>query len=176
MDNNIDRKNDKISNEKRQSLIRLVFGEGKFIAEAANLLGINKNSARTIIKRYKNSGEITRKNKGGKNFSILTPSLLSEIDTLISENPEYTLKQLKEKIMENKEEEFNISLSTINRGLEILGITIKLSHRELDRVNSEEKIQQRKEYSLQFNNHFRGDYTKIVFFDETSFNMHVKRF
>ena len=175
MDNNIERKNAKISNEKRQSLIRLVTNEGKFINDAANILGINVNSARTIMKRFKNTGNIDKKRKGGKECSLLTNSLLIEIEQLISENPEFTLNQLKQKIIAQREEGFQISISTINRGLENLGITMKLSHRELDRVNEIEKIQQRKEYSLWFNNRFGGDFSSVVFVDETSFNLHLRR-
>ena len=46
---------------------------------------------------------------------------------------------------------------------------MKLSHRELDRVNSPEKIQLRKEYALWFNNHFNNDFSRAIFIDESSF-------
>ena len=53
---------------------------------------------------------------------------------------------------------------------------MKLTHRELDRVNSSEKILSRKEYALWFNNHFNNDFSKDVFIDELSFNLHLKRY
>ena len=33
----------------------------------------------------------------------------------------------------------------------------------------------RKEYALWFNNHFNNDFSKAVFIDESSFNLHLKR-
>ena len=54
--------------------------------------------------------------------------------------------------------------------------TMKLTHRELDRVNSSEKILLRKEYASWFNNHFNNDFSKAVFIDESSFNLHLKRY
>ena len=52
---------------------------------------------------------------------------------------------------------------------------MKLTHRELDRVNSLEKIILRKEYALWFNNYFNNDFSKVVFIDEYSFNLDMKR-
>ena len=52
---------------------------------------------------------------------------------------------------------------------------MKLTHRELNRVNYSEKILLRKEYALWFNNHFNNDFSKVVFIDKSSFNLHLKR-
>ncbi|KAF7684893.1 hypothetical protein CDIK_4358, partial [Cucumispora dikerogammari] len=52
---------------------------------------------------------------------------------------------------------------------------MKLSHRELDRVNLPDKIQLRKEYSLWFNNHFQNDLSSAVFIDVSGFNLELKR-
>ena len=52
---------------------------------------------------------------------------------------------------------------------------MKLTHREIDIVDSSEKILLRKEYALWFNNHFNNNFSKAVFIDESSFNLHLKR-
>lgn len=52
---------------------------------------------------------------------------------------------------------------------------MKTAHKELDRVNAPDKILQRKEYALWFNNYFQNDLSSIVFVDESSFNLHLKR-
>ena len=52
---------------------------------------------------------------------------------------------------------------------------MKLVHRELDNVNSIQKILLRKDYALWFNNSFSNDFSRIVFIDESSFNLHLQR-
>lgn len=42
-------------------------------------------------------------------------------------------------------------------------------------MNSPDKILLRKEYSLWFNNCFKNDFSRVVFIDESSFNLHLKR-
>ncbi|KAI5154209.1 hypothetical protein ENBRE01_3334, partial [Enteropsectra breve] len=56
---------DKISNEKRQSLLRLVKEQGQSIKEAAGLLQIKYSTARTIISNYEKTHIITLQPKGG---------------------------------------------------------------------------------------------------------------
>jgi hypothetical protein len=67
-------------------------------------------------------------------------------------------------------------MSTINRALLQLKITVKLAHGELDRVNAPDKIAMRKDYALWFNNHFtNNNFSSAVFIDESSFNLHLQR-
>lgn len=162
----------KISNEKRESLINLVMEEGESITKAANLMKMKFHTARTIIANYKATGAIDQKPKGGKGKTILSEAVMMKIEELISINPEYSLKELQTRLQDNG---YKISLSSICRSLQSLKITRKMCHRELDRVNESLKIQQRKEYALWFNNNFDNDYSKAVFVDECSFNLHLKR-
>ncbi|KAI5150378.1 hypothetical protein ENBRE01_1459 [Enteropsectra breve] len=166
---------DKISNEKRQSLLRLVKEQGQSIKEAAGLLQIKYSTVRTIISNYEKTHIITLQLKGGSIKTVRTRIICDKIDEIVSFNPQFTLKEIKSKLLELSEGILVISLSSINRCLQDLKIKLKLCHRELDRVNALDKIQLRKEYALWFNNHFQNDFSRAIFIDESSFNLHLKR-
>lgn len=165
----------KISNEKRHSLIRLVCVQGQSSLEASNLLEINHNSAKTILNNYLKNNKIDKLCKGGSARTVSTADTMTKIEELVTFNPEFTLKEIKKKLEDSSNNNFSISIASINRCLQELKITMKQSHRELDRVNSPDKILLRKEYSLWFNNHFNNNFSRVVFIDESSFNMHLHR-
>ncbi|KAF7692240.1 hypothetical protein CDIK_2417 [Cucumispora dikerogammari] len=101
--------------------------------------------------------------------------MFEKIETIVSNNPAYTLKQIIDEIKLTESEEFTISTTTVDRALRELKITLKKIHLELGRVNSFEKILARKEYALWFNNKYISDYSNVVFVDESSFNLHINR-
>lgn len=105
---------------------------------------------------------------------LLTLDFLRSIEDIISVNPGFTLKQIKTEL-EKMNIANRISLSTIDRGLRTLLITCKRSHRELDRVNQDSYIEQRKNYSLWVHDTFSTDYSAMIFVDESSFNLHLRR-
>ncbi|KAI5153029.1 hypothetical protein ENBRE01_3093 [Enteropsectra breve] len=117
---------DKISNEKRQSLLRLVKEQGQSIKEAAGLLQIKYSTARTIISNYEKTHIITLQPKGGSIKTVRTRIICDKIDEIISFNPQFTLKEIKSKLLELSEGTLVISLSSINRCLQDLKITMKL--------------------------------------------------
>jgi len=54
-------------------------------------------------------------------------------------------------------------------------ITVKKVHRVVNKVNQPSYVEFRREYSIWFNNFFIGDYRRLVFIDEISFNLHLSR-
>ena len=61
----------KISNEKRQSLIRLVYEQKKSILEASEMLQVNYSSARGIVSKYEKNNVINLEVEGGSTFSVI---------------------------------------------------------------------------------------------------------
>ena len=164
-----------ITNEKRSSLVRMVMEQSVSLKDASNVLQVNYSSARSILRSFKTTGDIHRKLKGGSLRRVCTADVIDKIESIVSENPGYTLKEIKICLEMEIGKEYTISLSSIDKCLNELGVTLKKAHRELNVVNSQGKIQQRKDYSLWFNNYFSVDYSKIVFADESSFNLHLQR-
>ena len=68
------------------------------------------------------------------------------IEDIVSLNPLFSLRQIKEKLLET--DKVKMSISTIKNALGKQMITLKQVHRELDRVNS---INLRREYYNKFN-------------------------
>ena len=173
---NINRTYENISNKKRNNLIRLVFEQNYTIKSAAIALDIKYSTAKTIIKKYERTSNSCKENQGGKRFEIVNEDILNKIENIVESNGSLTLKEIKTKLLTSLNNfNFQISLNTIDRCLQKIGISLKNNHKELYRVNLPDKIELRKEYSLWFNNFFLGDYRKIIFIDETSFNLHLRR-
>lgn len=166
---------EKTTNDKRQNLITMFIKEGITIKDASNILKIKYSTGRSIVRSFRLNGSSDLKSKGGSNKRVLSEEVSDKIENMISENQGLSLKEMKNMLERDIWPPFKISLSSIDRCLNSLCITLKKTHRVLDIVNSPEKVNQRKEYSLWFNNNFSMDYSKVIFVDESSFNLHLQR-
>ncbi|XP_054985174.1 uncharacterized protein LOC101538233 [Sorex araneus] len=111
-------KYDRISHDKKSILIKC-YEDGRTVNESAKISGINKNTAKSIIKRYnKNGGVLIEKKRGGKRNIKLNASILNRIGQIIEENPRITLKGIRDKIIESEHTE--LSTSSIRNGLKRL--------------------------------------------------------
>ncbi|KAF7685104.1 hypothetical protein CDIK_4146 [Cucumispora dikerogammari] len=169
---NNQRTNQKIENTKRRDIIRMVMEQGYSAKSVADILDLSASSVRNVIAVFKNQQRCDRKPKGGQRNFKVTEHIANRIEDLISENPRITLKAIKGKLME--QENVILSTSTIDNILKKLKITLKKTHRELDRVNNEQTINVRKEFCLWYNEHNLGG-NNMLFIDESSFNLHISR-
>ncbi|XP_077289463.1 uncharacterized protein LOC143913497 [Arctopsyche grandis] len=104
------------SSDTKMILIKC-FKDGKTIKESAEIAGINKNTAKGIINRYKKNGDmLEEKCRGGRRNIKLSSELLIEIENIVVENPSITLKKIKEKILERKS--VHLSIGSIFNALE----------------------------------------------------------
>ena len=164
-----------ISDEKRENLSRLINDQNHSVKAAAEILQINYCTAKSIMHKFGKTNTLVKLPKGGSHKHVLTPQIVDAIEEIVSLNSNFTLKEIQDEIQKIGLSVRPISLSSINRCLMDLKITLKKCHRELDRVNAPNIIEQRKDYSLWFNNHFNNDFSNIVFVDESSFNLHLQR-
>lgn len=173
-DNNVTRRS-KISIEKKEDIVRQVIELDQKTIDVVDNVKVNHNSIRSIVARYKKTKTIQNKKKGGSDRSVRTPEIVNLVDDIVSHNSQYTLVEIKAKVEETVGAGFTISVSTINRCLKDLCITMKLTHREYDMVNHPEKVAQRKVYAQWFNSYIGIDQDRVVFVDESSFNQHIRR-
>lgn len=157
-------KYNRINDDKRKNLITM-FNDSFCLKEAAKILGIKYQTAWSIIRAYKNTNLCTPKLKGGSTKTKLTPDVLSSIEDIVSENPEYTLKDIKN-ILEHTIPGLEISLVSIHNALKILMVTLKKTHRELERVNENKYIELRQAYAIWFNDTFKGTYFIFLIFQK----------
>ena len=165
-------KNNKYSNEKRNLLVNKVTREGMSIKQAANLLEINYNSAKGIIKVFKDEERIEVKRKGGSKQKLLSEEITNKIEEYIEVNSCITLISIQKKILET----FNVTccIETVRRAIVDMKITRKLCTRTLEKVNNPEILEKRKLYASNFLTNSPENDSKIIFIDESGFNLHLR--
>nr|XP_019569667.1 PREDICTED: uncharacterized protein LOC109435920 isoform X2 [Rhinolophus sinicus] len=163
----------RISHDKISVLIKC-YGDGRTVNESAEIAGINRNTAKSIINQYnKNGGVLLEKKRGGKRTMKLNASLLNKIEQIIEENPCITLKGIRDKVLES--EHVELSISSIRNGLKQLRITLKCASLQVDQHrNSERTIEMRKVYALNFSQNAPEARQNIIFIDESGFNCHLR--
>ena len=150
----------------------LFFEEGKTIKEAAALLKINYSSARSIICKIRHGGCAASRKRGGNNIRKLSSGILESIENIVEHEPLITLKEISSRFATQG---ISLSISTIHRGLEQLKITVKKASRELENVNSQNNIQKRKLYALDFSQNSPSNKKNCIFIDECGFNCHLRK-
>jgi transposase len=95
------------------------------------------------------------------------------IESIVDSNPSITLKDIKRILID--ENNVEPSKSTIDRILKTIGVTLKSSYKLLDRVNYQQTIELRSIYSNYFLDNKPRDNKKIIFLDESGFDLHLRR-
>jgi len=164
----------KITNVIKKRLIDLVIQDGMKISDAAQILNVNKNSARTCINRFKKDNyEVIVRKVGGNNSFKLNNDVLLVIEQIVEEYPAATLKEIKRILFERIQ--VDISVSSVQNALHNLRITLKRFTRILDRVNSPETLKKRKDYAEDFIHNAPNTNKNCIFIDESGFNLHLSR-
>ncbi|KAF7691541.1 hypothetical protein CDIK_2520 [Cucumispora dikerogammari] len=87
-----------VSKETRLSLVRSVCDNSMSIKQAAELYFVSYENAKKIIRNFKRGCVINKKKKGKSEKSKLSHDMLEKIETIVSNNPAYTLKQIIDEI------------------------------------------------------------------------------
>uniref|UniRef100_A0A0A9WCV6 3-isopropylmalate dehydratase small subunit n=1 Tax=Lygus hesperus TaxID=30085 RepID=A0A0A9WCV6_LYGHE len=162
----------KYSSDQKNMFIRL-YEEGQSIKDAASLAGLTWGTGKFLVMKYKRNGsELTEQGRGGPRGKKLNQNVLDAIESLVEENPGITLKEMKSILASRN---IILSKSTIDNGLRLLKITLKIASKEVDRMNSPESIRRRREYALRFNEWAPTERGNLVFIDESGFNLHLRR-
>lgn len=144
------------------------------VVEAAQIAGINKNTASSIVRRYNQAGgHLIERKRGGRRKLKLTTDILDFIEKTVEANPCITLNNIRRKIMESLH--ITLCVSTINNGLKRLRITLKSISTEVDRLNAAETILERKTYAKRFTRFAPSARERIIFIDECTFNSQLRR-
>lgn len=157
----------KYTDRDRQRIVTCANRGDDWVALAASL-GVKYKTAFHWVR----SGRDVMLAKGGKKPKIMTEDEIDLIISWIEEKCDYTMKQIKEKILQTFEK--NVSVSTIGNYLEGRLFTVKQVHKEPLTMNSEEKKIIRAEY-VRALNIFIQQGKQIVWMDETNFNLFCRR-
>ena len=130
-------------------LLCKLYEECRTISETANLTCIKINSAQALIRRYKqNFGTLKENKRGGNRIKLLTSQVLSLIEFYIESQRGITLKAIKTELL--RENDINISTSSIENGLRKLKITLKMASSEIERMNDSRTLGLRQKYAQVF--------------------------
>lgn len=108
--------------------------------QICDVLGVNRNTAESWIK----AGRSAPLAKGGNRRKAISEDHLDHFINWLQEDPQVTLKQLKEKAILNLE--LDVSTSTISRCLHGMCYTVKKVHHEPINMNNPTNKQKRKTY------------------------------
>lgn len=149
-----------------------MFNEGKSIKEAAQMVGVNESTARSIIRRTLKDGVLSKKCGGIRNRK-LTDDILGKIERIVEENHNITLKCIQQMISES--DNLKLSFGSLRNALKSMRITSKRTVFDVDRLNAPLTVEQRKEYALNFAQNAPPERQRIIFIDESGFNYHLRK-
>ena len=78
---------------------------------------VNYSSSKGIVNKYEKNNVINLEVQGGSTRKILTEDVVNKIEQIITFNPQFTLREIKENFEKTLHTNFSISISTINRCL-----------------------------------------------------------
>lgn len=89
----------------------------------AKLFGIGVTTFKNWIRLEKDTGDVTKRPRGGGTPFGIPPEMLGKFIEFVREKPDRTSQELTDEW--NKREETNISRSAINRALKRAGLSLK---------------------------------------------------
>lgn len=161
--------NEKIDNPLRSRIIEK-YKEGLQHIEIASQLKIKVKTITSIIRRFKNTGQIFKKNQRAPRVKKLSEDDKNAVKNLIDNNSDVTLKEIKADLEVSRGK--IVSLTTISKVINDFCYTLKRINYVCKRRNDEANIQLRYEYCIKFTGF---DLEKVVFVDESGFKLTMRR-
>ena len=140
----------------------------------AQQLRINKNTAKTIVRRLKKRNGVISLPCGGAHNIKVDDEMKEAIVSYVEENCQTTLKEIKEKLEHQFPTKPKISTVTIMKVLDGALYSVKKISLHTHARNSEETKNARVEYVNWFLSNL-DKYRSIIFLDESGFNLWTRR-
>ncbi|KAG0437941.1 hypothetical protein DMUE_3400 [Dictyocoela muelleri] len=144
------------------------------MTEIARRLNLNRSTVSKIVKKFKNTGKITTKKKGGNRKKILCDEHKNALKGYLNEDATLSLNILKQRLFNNFV--LNCSLKTIDRAIQGFFYSLKRLTKVPVKRNSPFVISKRFNYAQDFYQIFgENDGNNIIYLDEVRFNLSMKR-
>lgn len=150
----------------RIRIIRAVINRKLSCRQAARLYEVSHEFVRYLVRRYLESRIVDPLPHGGGSGSVLSPEQLELLRRKITENPDATLKELREYCG------FSCGITTIWRAIHKLGYSVKKKSLNATEANKPEVVQRKKEYASTI---LGIPLRRLVFVDETGINTAMGR-
>ena len=141
----------------------------------ARNLGINLETARSIIRVYLNQGRRHKENMGGHRYQKVTQQMKNIISNFVTENPFSTLKSINDELRRNIPQP-RICDQTIARILDGMLISVKSAGKESNipiERNTARSLNLRRQYADWFINLPNDNH--VIYIDESGFNGYTQR-
>lgn len=164
----------RISQTDRERLVRC-FDEERDWHALATGLGINRNSARSIILKFRRTGEVGARQRGGRRDgrTRVTADVREAAVEMISVNPQLTLLQLSEDLGRQFDHQPRLSVSSIARILDGQLYSLKIARPVPFAWNTPENKTKRRTYAEWFTVH--AQHRHNVYLDEFGINVWTRR-
>ena len=159
------------SAEDRRRLIDSFEREEDFIFLASQL-GINRRTAYGIIKRYRETGRVEQRNRGGAHNVKFDEEMKDVASEFIELNPVITLKELNAKIRQRLPEKPQVSVSTLATAVDGMLYTVKAISDIPQGRNSDATKELRRQYATWMT---VNAVDENIFIDECGFNVFTRR-
>lgn len=169
------RRRRQVSNEDRQRIVTC-FENGDDHLLLADNLGVNRDTARSIIRIWMAEARTERLPQGGARHVVVDQEMIDMILQITSEEPFTTLVKLNEKLQNRLPDKPRVHPSTIDRHLQNQLISVKLAGKDADvpmRRNTPETKALRFQYMTWLSN--LDVNSQIIYIDECGFNTYTRR-
>lgn len=165
-------KYERISAEKRKTIIDNIVDLGKRPIEIAKQFNLKPKSVYSILSVYKKENRVEKLKQGGERNTKVNDKVKEKIVNCIEKRNDFTLKQIVNHLENDEKSPIKLSTGTVYNAL----IKNEITNKKLIYVpaerNTPSNIQKRKDYCLWA---ITLDKRNIIFIDETGFNLHMKR-
>ena len=167
------RRRQKISDEKRQLLVRAIDDPEQDYLTVADTLGVNRSTARGIVKRYLEEGRVEKLPRGGRTNLKVDDEMKQCFEAIVNENPILPLEAINRKLRETLPHKPHVHSRTIGKILDGVLYTLKLVRRCPAQRNRPDVIQRRRKYAAWFLEEAIDH--QVVFVYECGFNVWTAR-
>lgn len=167
----------RVSNADRQRLIK-AHESNEDVVQLARQMGINTDTARSIIRVWMTEGRMNALPCGGQRMQSvkMDADMVQTMLEIVQQQPFTTLENINEELRRRRPEKPQVCAKTIARHLDNQLVTLKIAGKDADvpfRRNTTETKLRRQQYAQWLTglnvNH------KLIYIDETGFNVYQRR-
>ncbi|KII63650.1 hypothetical protein RF11_06186 [Thelohanellus kitauei] len=159
-----------VTDQMRSLIFKLVYEDFKARREVARTLNIPKSTVNSIIKKIEETGQVSASQRGGARSTIITQQIKDRIIELMNDDLTTNLREIQQQLG------VDVAEKIIWKCLKDLGFTSKLMPPIYEQRNTPETKMARQNYiRWYFSKTLLFRLSKIIFIDESLFNLHIIR-
>src|SRR5579871_2324436 len=165
-----------LDNYTKELIVQSKFNDGMSYKAIADKYKVSKSTVEGIIQHWIQYETVQAINHDGSRYQILTDTDDQLLKKWLEENLQLTLNEMKIKLQEEHEDEFDITLETISKHIyDNINFTLKMLREIPVGRNTQSTIQKRYDYAMKIRKTKISMMNDIIYLDETRFNLYLHR-